>query len=114
MADATGSQNLLGSLITSAFQFATPFAQNLLGQSSTPTQLQQQTLKDAALNGSGPIDPTLAKQAPLGLTDFLTGGRLTGQTANNSGGGGLSSQNNLTFIGIIVIALVAVVVILKR
>lgn len=102
--------------MTSALQFATPFAQRVLNQSSTPQQVQNDTLRASALNGSGPIDHTLASQAPLGLLDFITGGRVTGSggTASNTPQGGLGLQNNLTFYGIIAIVLVAVVVILKR
>lgn len=115
MADDTGSQDLLSSIAASALSFATPFAQKVFGSSSTPQQVQNDTLRTAALNGSGPNDPTLSTQSPLGLWDFITGGRVTGASGGTkSGGGGLTSGTNLTFIGIIVIAIVAVVVILKR
>lgn len=113
MADDAGTQNLFGSIISDAFKFATPFAQKLLGQSSTPQQLQNETLRTAALNGSGPNDPTLATQSPTGLWDFITGGK-SGATQTTGGAGGLTSGSNLTFIGIIAVVLIAVLVILKR
>lgn len=113
MADASGTQNLFGSIIGDALKFATPFAQKYLGQSSTPQQLQNQTLKDAALNGSGPNDPTLATQSPLGLWDFITGARTSGGSTS-SGSGGLMAGSNLTFFGIVAVVIVAVFVILKK
>lgn len=114
--DATGTDNILGSIFQSALTFATPFAQKALGVSSTPQQTANQTLKDAALNGSGPADPTLANQSPLGLWDFITGSRLSGQSPSNAGQGGLFSgnQSGLTFIGVIAIAVIAVFVVLRR
>lgn len=102
-------------LISDAFKFATPFAQNLLGQSSTPKAVQTETLKNASLNGSGPNDPSLAKQAPLGLMDFITG---------NSGGdaGGKSVSNGLKMAGgmswgiiaVVVVAIVGLVLIIRK
>lgn len=115
MADDAASQATLGSIIDDAFKFATPFAQATLGASSTPQAVQAQRLKDASLNGSGPNDPTLANQSPLGLWDFITGRR--GATQGTEGGksslgaaGGLSS----TVLIVAAIAIIAVIVLLRK
>lgn len=111
--DTTGASSTLFNILDDGLKFATPFAQSLLGQKSTPAQIQAQTLKDATLNGSGPLDPTLAKQAPLGLIDFITGGKVTGAT-RQAGAGGLTSGPNYTILGFAAIALVAVLVIIRK
>lgn len=115
--DASGTSGLFGSIVQDAYRFATPYAQNLLGQSSTPAQVQRDTLTSAALNGSGPNDPTLASQSPQGLWDYITGGRVTGQAPqpNPQGQGGLlSGGNNSSIMLIAVVAIVAVFVMLKK
>jgi uncharacterized membrane protein len=114
--DASSTNSLLGSIVGDAFQFATPFAQKWLGTTSTPQQLQNQTLQTATLNGSGPNDPTLAKQSPLTITDFLTGGRITGagSNANQLSTGGTVLGGSLTMIGLVIAAIAVVIVILKR
>ena len=115
MADDAASQATLGSIIDDAFKFATPFAQKVLGSSSTPQAVAADRLKVASLNGSGPNDPTLANQSPLGLWDFITGKR--GATAGTEGGNSsLASAGGLTPTVMIVaiIALVAVFVILRK
>lgn len=115
MADDSGSSSILGTIMSDAVAFATPFAKQVLASQSTPQQIQRQTLNDAALNGSGPNDPTLAKQSPLGLWDFITGGKVTGGTQAAPGGGGLmSGGSNVTLIAIVAIIVVAVFVILKK
>lgn len=103
-------------LIQDAFKFATPFAQKYLGQSTTPAQIQTQTLRDASLNGSGPNDPTLAKQAPLGLMDYITGlsgGRGAGEA---SVAGGLKTAGGIGWgmIAVAVAAVVAVILIIRK
>lgn len=106
-------QNLLGSIMSSALEFATPFAQSVLQKQTTPKQLQQERVTNNALNGSGPNDPTLANQAPLGLVDFLTGARLTGQ----SGTSGLQQPRSGisgTMLVVVGVAVVAVFVILSK
>lgn len=105
-----------GGLISDAFKFATPFAQKVLGQSSTPSQVQAQTLRDASLNGSGPNDPTLAKQAPLGLMDFITGlsgGAGAGQASVNSG---LKTAGGIGWgmILVVIVAIVAVMLVIRK
>lgn len=114
MADDSGTQSLFSQILGDAVQFATPFAQKVFGTTSTPAQVQKQTLKDSTLNGSGPSDHILANQSPLGLWDFITGGRVTGGSGNDTGTGGLSSGSNFTFIGIAAIVIIAVFVILKK
>lgn len=115
MADDAASSSTLGALIDDAFKFATPFAKTIINSSSTPQDVAAQRLKDASLNGSGPNDPTLANQSPLGLWDYITGKR--GATQGTEGGksslaaaGGL----NTTVIVVAIIAIVAVLVILKK
>ena len=102
--NASGTSGLFSNLISEAFKFATPFAQRVIGQSSTPSQLQSETLRNAALNGSGPNDPTLANQSPLGILDFITGQSGASQAGGGSGlrSGGVS--------GVMVLLIVAVVV----
>jgi hypothetical protein len=112
--DDTGTGPAFSTLFNSALQFATPFAQRLIGTTSTPSQLQSERLRDAALNGSGPNDSTLAGQSPQGLLDFITGRTGTQNTTQSGGGSFLSSSSNLTFIGVIAVAIIAVIVVLKR
>lgn len=113
---SSDSSNLFAGILSSGLQLATPFVQRLAKSPATPQQVQDQVLRDSALNGSGPVDHTLASQSPLGLLDFITGGRVTGQggTDATKPQGGLGLSGNLTFIGIVAIALVAVLVLLKR
>ena len=115
MADDAASSATLGSIMDDALKFATPFATRLLGTASTPNQVQAERLRDAALNGGGPNDPTLANQSPLGLWDFILGKR--GATEGTEGGqSSLSSKGglNMTTIVIAVVAIIAVFVILKK
>ena len=115
MADDAASSATLGTIIDDAFKFATPFAQKVLGSSSTPQQVQAQRLRDAALNGGGPNDPTLANQSPLGLWDYILGKR--GATDGTEGGkSSLASAGGLSTTTVIIaaIALIAVWVILKK
>lgn len=70
---------LVGRVFDIAHTFATPFAQSLLGdRKSTP--MQQGTaeletmIRNDALNGSGPADPTLAAEsAPRTILDDIVG-----------------------------------------
>jgi hypothetical protein len=111
--DASSTDSLFSSLIHDAFQFGVPLAQSVLNQQSTPAQLQAERLRDAALNGSGPNDPNLAGQAPQGLLDFISGARVTGGSGGTNTSG-LRSGPNYTMIGIVVLAVVAVIFILKK
>ncbi len=104
-----------GSIISDAFKFATPFAQTILGQSSTPKDVQSQQLRDASLNGSGPNDPTLAKQSPLGLLDFIRGTN-SGVSSTGNDSSGLTAKTGLSggMIAVAAVALVAVIMIMRK
>jgi len=109
----SGISSLFSNLIGDAFKFATPFAQKLVGTSSTPAAVQADVIKTAALNGSGPNDPTLAKQAPLGILDFITGKNAATPAAQGSSGlrtGG----TNWTLIAIVAAVVVGVVLFFRK
>jgi len=110
--DTSATGNLFSSLIGDAVKFATPFAQKVLGEQTTPAQMQQQRVTDSSLNGSGPNDPTLANQAPQGLLDFITGARVSGGQGTTSGLRSYGTSS--TTWGLALVAIVAVFLIIRR
>lgn len=109
---AENGNTIWGDLLGDALKFATPFAQKLVNQVSTPKEVQAEVLKNAALNGSGPNDPTLARQSPLGILDFLTGPLSNATSASESGlrRGGLSGG----LILVVIAAIIGVMLIVRK
>lgn len=87
-----------------AYKWATPFTKELREQETTEGEAERRLLQERLaanqLNGSGPVDPRAASQAPQGLMDFLSGSAKA--MVPQSGG----QVGMLALAGILVIGLI--------
>lgn len=99
------SSGILGSIFDLAKSYSTPFVQSLAtGQKSDKANenaVFDERLNWNSLNGSGPVDPSASKQAPLSLLDYITGSKSApaSNAQQSSGGGNMLLIGGLVLLG---------------
>jgi hypothetical protein len=102
----------VGRLFDLGQAFAAPLAQKIAG-GKVGTEAGEKAYVDEkirvnALNGSGPNDPNAAKDAPVGILDFITG-----RNRGSATGTGAISGSTMNPLWLAVIALGALLVLMQ-